>query len=271
MKNEQDEESFPKIIWFLWLQGLPSAPAIVQKCFESWVTNNKNWKIVLLDKNNIVEYISLPNAETTPQALSDIIRINLLAEHGGIWVDATCYCTTPLDNWIYDHIKAGFFAFDRPGPDRMISSWFLAATKNAYIPQYLKNEVNAYWKHNPKLVLFEKSGWRLLKKIIPKHPEQWFNNFYKKALKVYPYFWFHYLFGKSYFSDENFKNQWDQVIKISADIPHRLQFEGLTSPLRLSIKKEIDECHAPVYKLIWKTEISDGSNETILDYLLRSR
>jgi hypothetical protein len=75
----------------------------------------------------------------------------------------------------------------------------------------------------------------------------------------------------SYSSDENFKNQWDQVKKISADIPHRLQFEGLTSPLSLSIKKEIDECNAPVYKLIWKTEISDGSNETILDYLLRSR
>ena len=58
---------------------------------------------------------------------ADLARLDLLARHGGVWADATCFCVRPLDDWLLPCLPSGFFAFDRPGPDRLLSTWFLAA------------------------------------------------------------------------------------------------------------------------------------------------
>ena len=141
------------------MQGLDAAPLVVQKCYESWQKHNPDWNIVLLDENNIQEHITLRAKQITHQALSDILRINLLSKYGGVWVDATCFCTKPMGEWLYANLNSGFFAFERPGPDRMISSWFLASTKNNYITHAYTEAVNMYWDENPGMILFENSEW----------------------------------------------------------------------------------------------------------------
>src|ERR1700748_2440425 len=103
--------AIPKTIWFLWLQGLDNAPLVVQKCYESWLKHNPYWTITFLDETNIRDFVSLPDVQITRQSLSDVLRINLLAKYGGIWVDATCYCVKPLDLWIDQYTTQGFFAF----------------------------------------------------------------------------------------------------------------------------------------------------------------
>ena len=107
----------PKIIWMLWLQGEENAPYLVKKCIESWKNNNPDFKIIVLDKNTINDYVDLQdifcnNSEhIAPALFSDIIRINLLNKYGGFWVDSTCFCCTPLTNWIQNYIQTGFFVF----------------------------------------------------------------------------------------------------------------------------------------------------------------
>jgi len=39
------------------------------------------------------------------------VRILLLHEFGGIWVDATLLCNRPLDEWLPSTMTEGFFAF----------------------------------------------------------------------------------------------------------------------------------------------------------------
>ena len=106
-----------KIIYILWFQGFDNAPYIVNKCVESWKYYNKDWKIILLDRTNINQYIKIEQyIDLSSKKLllaheSDIIRLCLLKEHGGLWVDSTLFCNKPLDEWFPDNCKNGFFAF----------------------------------------------------------------------------------------------------------------------------------------------------------------
>lgn len=262
---------FPKTIWFLWFQGIDAAPFIVKKCYESWIKHNPAWNVILLDENNLADYHLIKLPDIAPQAQSDIIRINLLATHGGVWVDATCFCMKPLDTWIGGCMATGFFAFNKPGPDRMIASWFLACNKNNYIAAVYQKEVNRYWEMNKQLRLTENSNWKFLDKYLAKRDTKiWFGFFVTRVLCIYPYFWFHYLFEKIYRDDLKVKEIWDHTAKISADLPHALQFSGLLNPINQEIKKSIDTPETPIYKLTWKYGANECTPGSILSYLLKS-
>lgn len=271
ISDKINENELPKTIWFLWLQGLETAPLVVKKCYASWIEHNKDWKIVLLTADNIKDYVSLSIRQMTKQAFSDVLRINLLAKYGGVWVDATCFCVKPLDLWINEYTINGFFAFERPGPDRMISTWFIASKKNNYTTEIYKKAVNTYWTESPDMRFIEISKWHSLNKYLQRYSTKiWFSKFVSKVLKVHPYFWFHYLFEKIYHEDKKVKQMWDETPKISADIPHTLHFAGLFDPMSESIKAEIDNKTAPCYKLTWRYEPSAINNDTVIGYLLNA-
>jgi len=261
----------PKKIWFLWLQGLDNAPLLVRNCYESWVKHNPGWEVILLDESNISNYVPLNYNGLTIQSLSDVLRINLLAKYGGVWVDATCFCMKPLDDWLFEHMDTGFFAFDSPSPDRMISSWFLAAERYNYIGSTYCSKVNLYRNENPEIQLIDVSRWRKGKTLLEKLNRQiWFSKLTTRILKVHPYFWFHYLFEQIYLHDENFKQMWDETPKVSADIPHSLFVAGIYNPLNEQLKTEIDAKVSPVYKLNWKEKAPADLGETVVGYLYRS-
>ena len=242
-----------KTIWFLWVTGLNGAPKVVHKCYESWLRHNPDWEIIFLDENNINNYFPIATNGYTPVVLSEILRINLLQKYGGVWADATCFCNKPLNDWLFDYLQNDFFVFDRPGPDRMISSWFMAGTKESYIINAYQKAVNNYWAANAGVTLIESSKWAWLRKYLERYDTSiWFRPFITKTLKVHPYFWFHYTFRQVYLADDRFKKSWDSTPKISADIPHKPQIMGLLNPLNAEIKTEIDNKVSPVYKLTWK-------------------
>lgn len=93
-----------KIIWVCWLQGVENAPALVQKCVASIRQYGGEYKVIELTEENIPQYISLPAyiwdkyraGIISHTHFSDILRFALLAEKGGIWIDATTLLTGPL-------------------------------------------------------------------------------------------------------------------------------------------------------------------------------
>ncbi len=264
-----NNNDFPKTIWFLWVTGLAGAPKVVLKCYGSWLKHNPDWNIVFLDEHNINDYVALDVHGYTPVVLSEILRINLLAKYGGVWADATCFCIRPLNEWLFAYLQNDFFAFDRPGPDRMISSWFMASTKESYITLEYQKAVNNYWAANARVTLIESSKWAWLRKYLEHYDTSiWFKPFVTKTLKVHPYFWFHYTFRQVYLADDRFKNLWDKTPKISADIPHKPQIIGLLKPLNAEIKADIDNEVSPVYKLTWKYDQSANIDGSIFDYIL---
>ena len=128
----------PRKIWILWYQSLSEAPFVVRKCIDSWIKENPTWDVVILDSGCLDKYIrlGLPEKKLTSLPLatqSDLVRLALLSEYGGVWADATTLCMKPLDDWIDDYCTSGFFAFYRPGRDRILSSWFIASEKRCLL------------------------------------------------------------------------------------------------------------------------------------------
>ncbi|MEM9822418.1 MAG: capsular polysaccharide synthesis protein, partial [Bacteroidota bacterium] len=187
----------PRKIWFLWLQGFDQMPELVSKCYRSWCKHHPDWEVIFLDENNVTQFIDVKSIiEDRPSIIhrvsqSEIIRINLLRKYGGVWVDATCFCQQALDDWLFPYLESGFFAFHRPGIDRMLSSWFLAALPGNDLVEIYSETVNEFWPNNPKVKMWVDRPlvYQFIKKsklhgYLKKRPTLWYHPIFIKVLKV---------------------------------------------------------------------------------------
>lgn len=278
--NEK-EKLIPRKIWLIWYQGLSEAPFIVKKCIESWVSQNPSWDIVILDSENLSDYVDLELPKNTAESISlvhqsDLIRLALLSKFGGVWADSTTFCVKPLDEWIDDYAESGFFAFDTPGKDRVMSTWFLASKKGSPIMSKLYQKLRSYWVDNnfnePNKIQ------RYAKDKLSKHLNQsykttkyWFNPLVTKLLRVYPYFACHYMFERLVSKDNESKSIWNKTKRISADIPHLVQSLGMLSQPSDLVKEQINNDDIPMFKLTWKYDHKRYNEDTLLKYLIEER
>lgn len=266
----------PRTIWFLWFQGLENAPQVVRACHQSWVTRNPDWQVVSLDEHTIERYGSADYrggrlADLSQNHRSDLLRLDLLARHGGVWADSTTFCVQPLDTWLPVRLGSGFFAFDRPGPDRLLSSWFLAAEPENILVTRLFERMSGYWGEHS----FRKGGRQIPAKVVTRLLQRsartrsaWFSPVLRDWLALSPYYAFHYGFEKLVREDAECARVWAQTPKVSADGPHRLLRSGLLAPVSPELRTDIDQCASPVYKTTWKLPAADIPAGSTLGYLL---
>jgi hypothetical protein len=149
-----DSITLEKNIFLLWLQGWNNASWLNKQVAESWEINNPGWKIHYVDIENLKDYVSdieyVYNKDISPQAKSDIIRLNLLKIYGGIWADATMLCMQPLEHWVNDAVEpSGLWMYHGKGAGMNIelgpASWFIVSKKNSYLITKWKEECDRYW------------------------------------------------------------------------------------------------------------------------------
>jgi hypothetical protein len=270
-----DINGVPRRIWILWTQGLDQLPPIPRRCIDSWVAHNPDWDIKVLTRKSLCRWtdavLGRPKAQSLrPYRLSELARLNLLARHGGVWVDATCYCMKPLDEWLPACLTSSFFAFDRPGRDRLMSSWFLAAPPGDYISRRMWEVLDDYYLGRS----LSDTGWRRLARMVigrglnhnTRTTSLWFAPPLPQ-LGITPYLSFHYLFNRLARTDATFRDIWKQTPKISADGPHSLQRHGLDRPPSPQILADIEGRRVPVYKLDWRIEPGTLSPSSTLNAL----
>ena len=95
-----DDKELPigNTIWVFWYTGFEDAPIIVKQCVKS-ISAMHEIELVLLDKDNFKDFVNISESilskfnsgKINIQTLSDIIRVNLLKERGGVWLDATIF------------------------------------------------------------------------------------------------------------------------------------------------------------------------------------
>ncbi len=258
-----------KVIFLYWGQKFINAPTVVKKCLLSWKLNNPTWKIIELNDDNLCEYINIEEEipdirkkNITKTSYSDIIRIFLLAKHGGCWCDATTFCNQSLDIWLDKATSTGFFAFEsissinkKPNTFTRQSSWFLYSDPNNYIIQKWKKSVIEYVNNVTILGTNET-------------PHNTLQIWKKDKYKHNHYFWFHFLFGDLYDSDNKFKELWDSTPSISNIGPHYIQHQGLLNRLSDRVKNHINEKKVPIYKLTYKYDMKRQTEKCNLSYLL---
>ena len=270
----------PKRLWMYWHQGWENAPELVRRCAATWKRHNADWDIRLLDKTHIsrdtelrsVVKGMLPTMLPTVQNISDIVRLHLLRRWGGVWVDATCWCMQPLDDWVESvSSRSGFFAFSRPASSRPISNWFLAASEDSRIIEMFWPEV---------LRLFEKTrayirhgGHGDLRPIHASRPAG--RGYGELLVRTHDcpdgaYFWFHHLFQDVLDRNEEFRSLWESTPRMGAGGPERLQAVGLLGPATEEVVSFVENAHPPLFKLTHKIAIPADVSGTVLEVLYRS-
>lgn len=105
-------------IWLCWWQGAEAAPEIVKACVSSVYAHAGSRQVILVTEETYRQYTAIPEwavekfrrGVISPTHFSDILRLSLLAEHGGIWLDAPVYCCGRPEQW-----DAPLWTIKRPG------------------------------------------------------------------------------------------------------------------------------------------------------------
>ena len=102
IKESNVQKKSNRCIWVFWGQGEEAMPVLIKACYKQLTSLNDN--VILVTKQNLHQYVDIPleiyhNVESgklTWAHFSDIIRTTLLAQHGGLWLDATVWITRPF-------------------------------------------------------------------------------------------------------------------------------------------------------------------------------
>ncbi len=241
-KIKKGEQS--NIVWICWMQGMDNAPLLVQKCYESAKRYLCNKQIIVLTSDNYMDYVVFPQyiqkkidkGQIQVAHMTDLLRLELLTNYGGTWVDATVLFTgVPSDSFfttdlfVFQNLKPGL-----DGHALSISNWFISACKNEPILLLTKALLYEYWKKNDMPV---------------------------------NYYIFHFFFQ---IAAENFPNEWKLVLPFNNSTCHILLlrlFEEYDSQSYKFITSQ--SC---VHKLSYKfTEENEKKEKTYYEELFRNQ
>lgn len=215
------------VIWQYWDDEY-KIPAIVKSCMDS-VKRNSTCQVILMSDKNRSQYVQLPDyieekyykGIISHNHFSDILRVALLAEHGGTWMDATVYCTDTIPE---EYLNCGLFLF-QSGPWKMYdfeniircSSWFITANSTNKLIRSLRDSLYKFWESENE---------------------------------ARDYFLFHILIGKLLDSNAKLLREWKDMPFADTQYPHYL----ISVMNRNFTQEEWDKVKSisPVHKLTYK-------------------
>jgi len=233
----------PRQIWMYWHDGWDDAPEIAKLCLQSWRQRNPDYEVHALDYASLGSVFDDPPVHKGASKLSGFanrVRLRLLRIHGGIWADATNFCTRPVDDWIHERAApAHFFAYVLPNAERPIATWFLAACPRA-----------------PMVVAWER--------IV----SLYFARIEAEERKVHAYFYMPYIFEFAVFGNPQLRAQWDAMPKVPVGDTGRVSLlAGLLqtgAPATSIAPAKRDKIAAllagtPMQKLTWKGQMRENT------------
>lgn len=127
----------PKVIHYIWVGGNPLTP-LAEKCIESWKKYCPDYEIKRWDESNFDinqnQYCKEAYECKKWAFVSDYIRLKVLHDEGGIYMDTDVEVIKPLDVFL---TKSAFSGFEN---DTMIPTGIIAAEKgNKWIGNLLKD------------------------------------------------------------------------------------------------------------------------------------
>lgn len=127
----------PKVIHYCWFGGNP-LPELAQKCIESWKKYCPDYDIKRWDESNFdihcCDYVREAYEAKKWAFVSDYVRLYVLNEYGGIYMDADVEVMRPLDSILQFEAVSGFES------DTQIPTGLIAARKGAPIICELLND-----------------------------------------------------------------------------------------------------------------------------------
>ena len=148
------EEKSP--VWVFWWQCEINMPDTVRICYESICRNSGTHPVKLVTRQNYTEYVSLPDyiieklnsGHISLAQFADILKVNLLYEYGGYWMNATVLVTK---TW-HKEKNVEFFTIKTISNSTDVSggrwSGFLTGGgRHGLFFDFAKTLINEYWKN----------------------------------------------------------------------------------------------------------------------------
>lgn len=151
------DDKYQGCVWVCWWQGIEKAPEIVKMCVESIRRNIGNHKLIVITEENISDYVEFPDwmiekykkGIISKTHLSDVLRLELMAKYGGLWLDSTFYCSDSIEylfdlpvwsikrpNYRYSSVACGYFA----------NYSFGCSVENRKVYAIIRDYLFEYWK-----------------------------------------------------------------------------------------------------------------------------
>jgi hypothetical protein len=139
-------------------------PPLIESCFESQRKNAGKHEHIVLTNKTIPNYCNIPgyiwdkyfSRKIPVQTFSDILRMSLLFEHGGLWLDSTIFVAKPIPDLIFscDYWQHKFSQTMSPflgkyGYGGM--SAFASHAKNI-VPEFCRECFYTYWDKEEILI-----------------------------------------------------------------------------------------------------------------------
>lgn len=152
-----------RIVWTMWWQGLENAPSIVNACIKSMYKYIKNVKIIVLNKDNYSDYVTVPEhimfkfneGYLSITHLSDVIRMLLLFQYGGLWLDSTILLTDQIPEEIWNR---KFYTIgcqnDKTVAGGRWTTFLMGGQKNCIIFMYMNILFASYFENENEMVSY---------------------------------------------------------------------------------------------------------------------
>lgn len=263
-------ETDSSCIWVLWLQGIEDSPLLVKKCISSIKKYNPDRKVIILNKENIKNYISVPShiEEKYRKKIisgahySDYIRVAILAKYGGIWIDATVLLTGVIPQKIWEEDLFFFKSIAWFHDVRFADSF----NKNLIPKDYVVNLISKFpWL---KTRYPSVSNWFIRANsnnefiILIKY---FLEEFWKKEDSIKNYLAFHLFIYYAIIKSDKYAQIWNNMLSISNRDVHILQsyFHEKFNLNKYCLIKKM----SPIHKLTYK--FSTIKEDSFLEYLLK--
>jgi len=125
-----------RTIWTWWSSGKDALNPFLQICLESWQVHHPDWSMVVLDLQNVWQYLTpddLPssfNQISRASLQSDLVRLAILAKFGGCYIDTSCVALENIADAAWARIGEGACLAGYRAPhfiSDFVSAWFLAS------------------------------------------------------------------------------------------------------------------------------------------------
>ncbi|MGQ7366501.1 capsular polysaccharide synthesis protein [Streptococcus suis] len=233
-----------KVVWICWFQGEDSAPELVRACINSVRRNMLDYQVIVITYDNLRDYTDFPDyiwdkferGNISFAHFSDLLRVELLCTHGGIWIDSTVLCTQKVDSSQFIGSEPLFLfkqldLIRKDNPEIVASSWLISSVSSNKILRLTRFLLWEYWKDYDYLI---------------------------------DYFTFHLFLTMS---ARRYLKEWDEIPLYNNHTPHVMFFE---------LEKQFDEKRwdvlinqSPFHKLNHHLDYSNLSEHSVYWHILK--